>query len=180
MNTGNSPQGRIGVLCGSEAAARCPDPANRKHRICVCMSPRSLACALALMTGILSASAPPYTIDWWTVDGGGGDGSGGTFTLSGTAGQPDAGILGGGTLDGGFWGLIGPVPTELTITLIGANVFISWPSPSTGFNLQVCTDLVAGNWSYYAGPPNIQDNGIIKSLTVPASATPHYYRLRNP
>lgn len=135
---------------------------------------------LPLLAGALAAQAQPFTIDWWTVDGGGGDGSGGTFTLSGTAGQPDAGILGGGMLDGGFWALIAPVPQELTITRLGANVFISWPSPSTGFNLQVCTDLVAGSWTYYVGPPNIQDNGIIKSLTVPASATPHYYRLISP
>ena len=124
---------------------------------------------LSLLAGSLTALAPPYTIDWWTVDGGGGDGTGGTFTLSGTAGQPDAGIMDGGVLVGGFWALIAPVPVELTITRIGANVFISWPSPSTGFNLQVCTDLVAGNWTYYAGPPNIQDNGVIKSLTVPPS-----------
>ena len=49
-----------------------------------------------------------YTIDWWTVDGGGQtqpDGAG-DYTLSGTTGQPDAdGWPGGGyTLSGGFWG----------------------------------------------------------------------------
>ena len=141
---------------------------------------QNIICAAILFVA-LAASAPPYTIDWWTVDGGGGmDGSGGTFTLSGTAGQPDAGTLGGGILEGGFWGLIGPVPMDLTITRIGANVLISWRSPSTGFNLQVCTDLVVGNWSYYVGPPGIQDNGITKSLTLSASAIPHYYRLKNP
>jgi len=136
------------------------------------------AAAIVLVTSV--ALAPPYTIDWWTVDGGGGDGSGGAFTLSGTAGQPDAGILDGGVLVGGFWALIAPVPVELAITQTGGNVFISWPSPSTGFNLQVRTSLVAGNWTYYVGPPNIQDNGVIKSLTLTASATPHYYRLSNP
>ena len=136
---------------------------------------------LALLAGLLSASAPPYTIDWWTVDGGGGTGTGGSFELSGTAGQPDAGIMDGGALDGGFWALIAPVPMDLTITRIGGNVFISWPSPSTGFNLQVCTDLILGNWTYYGvGPPAIQDNGSIKSLTLPPTAIPHYYRLKNP
>lgn len=135
---------------------------------------------LPLIAGTLTALAPPYTIDWWTVDGGGGDGSGGPFTVSGTAGQPDAGVMDGGVLDGGFWALIAPVPMDLSITRIGANVFISWPSPSTGFNLQVCTDLVAGNWTYYVGPPNVQDNGTIKSLTLPPTAVPHYYRLKNP
>ena len=49
--------------------------------------------SLPLLAGSLTAFAPPYTIDWWTVDGGGGDGTGGTFIVSGTVGQPDAGIL---------------------------------------------------------------------------------------
>jgi hypothetical protein len=46
-----------------------------------------------------------YTIDWCTIDGGGGDTFGGTFTLSGTIGQPDAGVHAGGTfqVSGGYW-----------------------------------------------------------------------------
>jgi len=41
----------------------------------------------------------------WTVDGGGGRLSGGPWTLAGTFGQPDAGVLAGATftLQGGFW-----------------------------------------------------------------------------
>jgi hypothetical protein len=47
-----------------------------------------------------------YSIDWHTVDGGGGTSAGGVYTVSGTVGQPDAGKLSGGsyTLEGGFWG----------------------------------------------------------------------------
>ncbi len=47
-----------------------------------------------------------YDLSWWTVDGGGGAAEGGAFTLAGTAGQPDAGVVSGGTytLGGGFWG----------------------------------------------------------------------------
>ena len=62
-----------------------------------------LAASLLLPT---QAKAQPYAIDWWTVDGGGGEVSGGTFVLRGTAGQPDAGpaLTGGAfTLRGGFW-----------------------------------------------------------------------------
>jgi hypothetical protein len=46
-----------------------------------------------------------FTIDWFTLDGGGGSSSGGTFSLSATIGQPDAGAMSGGafTLGGGFW-----------------------------------------------------------------------------
>jgi hypothetical protein len=48
-----------------------------------------------------------YTIDWYTIDGGGAlNGNGGSYSLSGAIGQPDAGASGGGsyTLVGGFWG----------------------------------------------------------------------------
>jgi hypothetical protein len=48
-----------------------------------------------------------YSIEWYTIDGGGAMFStGGSYSLGGSIGQPDAGSLGGGsyTLNGGFWG----------------------------------------------------------------------------
>lgn len=47
-----------------------------------------------------------FDLSWHTVDGGGGMNSAGSdFKLSGTIGQPDAGVLTGGDfeLTGGFW-----------------------------------------------------------------------------
>jgi hypothetical protein len=46
-----------------------------------------------------------YSIDWYTIDGGGGTSSSGPYTLSGTIGQPDAGWMRGGDYEllGGFW-----------------------------------------------------------------------------
>jgi hypothetical protein len=47
------------------------------------------------------------TLTWWTVDGGGREGCGGTYVLRGTAGQADAGTaMSGGRYEmvGGFWG----------------------------------------------------------------------------
>jgi hypothetical protein len=51
------------------------------------------------------AHAQSFAIPWWTVDGGGGTSTGGGYTLSGTIGQPDAGMMTGGgySLIGGFW-----------------------------------------------------------------------------
>lgn len=53
------------------------------------------------------ATTATYAMPWWTVDGGGVSGSaGGSYTMSGTAGQPDAGLRQSGgvyTLSGGFW-----------------------------------------------------------------------------
>lgn len=58
-----------------------------------------------LVVGVAIAAPLAYTLDWWTADSGGGSSSGGSYSLSGTIGQPDAGLLTGGqyTLGGGFW-----------------------------------------------------------------------------
>ena len=80
----------------------------------------SIACLLLVaVTGIALAQTNGYDLTWWTVDGGGGSATGGSYTLSGTIGQPDAGNLSNGdyTLTGGFWGGVsgasppGPTPT---------------------------------------------------------------------
>lgn len=55
----------------------------------------------------LAQSGGGYDLSWSTIDGGGYTFSaGGDYTLGGTIGQPDAGVLSGGsyTLAGGFWG----------------------------------------------------------------------------
>ena len=56
---------------------------------------------------VASTEQAGYEISWYTVDGGGATlSTGGGYTLGGTAGQPDAGVLAGGgyVLAGGFWG----------------------------------------------------------------------------
>ena len=47
-----------------------------------------------------------YSVSWWTVDGGGGQSSGGPYLVKGTTGQADAGsAMNGGRyqVSGGFW-----------------------------------------------------------------------------
>lgn len=66
------------------------------------------ATAVATLAGLASGStlAGTYDLTWNTVDGGGLMGStGGTFAVSGTIGQPDAGAMTGGNYSvvGGFW-----------------------------------------------------------------------------
>jgi len=66
------------------------------------------ACCLLLAAVVvpLALAQMDYDLSWWTVDGGGATlSSGGGYRLSGTAGQPDAGVLEGDgtTLLGGFW-----------------------------------------------------------------------------
>lgn len=46
-----------------------------------------------------------YAIEWSTIDGGGGQSTGGQYVLMGTIGQPDAAYSAGGPYEllGGFW-----------------------------------------------------------------------------
>ena len=79
-----------------------------KHRLIAAVA---IILAFALLSiGVAVAHAQtggPYDLTWSTVDGGGEMFStGGVYTLGGTVGQPDAGVLAGGdySLGGGFWG----------------------------------------------------------------------------
>jgi hypothetical protein len=60
---------------------------------------------LLILQTARAASDAPYSLDWWTVDTGGGASSGGAYSLNGTIGQTDAGSLRGEdyALSGGFW-----------------------------------------------------------------------------
>ena len=66
-----------------------------------------LIMALAALTAPILAEppAPSYTVTRHTIGAGGGTSLGGTFRLSATIGQPDAGTLNGNGYDliGGFW-----------------------------------------------------------------------------
>jgi hypothetical protein len=78
--------------------------------------------ATALLVGAAAAAAAVnsgYTLDWFTVDGGGGTSNGGSYALSGSSGQPEAGTLTGGgyTLRGGFWGAA-PAGNQLYLPLV--------------------------------------------------------------
>jgi hypothetical protein len=131
------------------------------------------------------ASAQNYSIDWSTIDGGGGTSTGGVYSVSGTIGQPDAGTMSGGSfsLTGGFWSLLSVVQTAggplLSITLTTTNTaMVSWPSPSTGFQLQQNTNSVASvNWS---NTPAATDNGTIKYIIVNPPTGNRFYRLFKP
>jgi hypothetical protein len=62
--------------------------------------------ALISLSSFAAAQIAGFSLSWWTVDSGGGTSEGGSYSLSGTIGQPDAGTFSGGNyhLEGGFWG----------------------------------------------------------------------------
>lgn len=131
-----------------------------------------------------AARAQQYSIDWYSLDGGGGISTGGIYAVSGTIGQPDAGAMTGGqfALTGGFWALYAlqtPGAPLLGIMLTPTNtVMVYWPSPSTGFNPQVNTNLATADWVTPA--ETVQDNGTLKYLIVNPRAGSRFYRLKNP
>ncbi len=68
----------------------------------------------AVLVGASAASAQSFDLSWFTIDGGGAMfTAGGDFELSGTIGQPDAGMaMSGGSFEliGGFWPGAGASP----------------------------------------------------------------------
>jgi hypothetical protein len=143
-----------------------------------------VAALVLVLRAAAVASAQNFSLDWFSVDGGGGTSTGGVYRVSGTIGQPDAGItLTGGSysLDGGFWGIIAaiPVPSVPRLTILRSatsSVVISWPSPSTGWVLWQNTNVNTANWSEVLTPPN--DDGTTKSVTVAPPLGSRFYRLR--
>ena len=103
------------------------------------------------------ASAQSYSIDWYKIAAGGGTSTGGTYQVSGTIGQPDAGsaMSGGGySITGGFWSLYAvqtPGAPTLTITCSGNQAIVSWPPSVTGWTLQTNVNLTTPTWGNYLG-----------------------------
>ena len=66
----------------------------------------------------------PYEMSWYTIDGGGGTSSGGSYTLTGTIGQADAGYHDEAPYEllGGFW-VGGPL---CIVNLKDFAAFASW------------------------------------------------------
>lgn len=93
----------------------------KRKMILIALTMVTLGAALALGNAPTFAKpADTYTVDWYTMDGGGTTSlSSGTYTLSGTIGQFDAGTESGGSyqLNGGFWGWVASL-SKLFLPLI--------------------------------------------------------------
>jgi hypothetical protein len=125
-----------------------------------------------------------YSIDWYTIDGGGGTSTGGVYSISGTIGQPDAGRLSGGiyTLEGGFWNIVAlqtPGAPRLTVIRTGASVVVSWPEAGAA-NFRLNFSPALGTTPWQPDPSlTITNNGII-SVTVPSPSGHRFYQLIKP
>jgi hypothetical protein len=139
-----------------------------------------------LVLAMPALHAQSYSIDWYKVSGGGGTSTGGTYQVSGTVGQHDAGgAMSGGSysLTGGFWSLIAVVQTAgaptLTITHPGNSVTVSWPLGSGGYALQQNNSVAnSAGWSAYGG--TVTTNNGVCSITLTAPAGTLFFRLKTP
>src|SRR5712672_1472020 len=102
------------------------------------MKPRAILKILPAVVMLCTATvggAQNYAIDWYSIDGGGGNSTNNQYSLSGTIGQPDAGHMSGGsfTLDGGFWGIVAAVqspgsPLLRVIRTSTNTIVVAWPN----------------------------------------------------
>jgi hypothetical protein len=144
------------------------------------LSGRSLFAAL-----IMSAASPALgAVDatWHTIDGGGGvsRSADGRFSVSGTAGQPDAGVKADNAsrfaLVGGFWYAETVFcGCTLTVASSGGNIIVSWPFDLSGCVLEYA-EAMSENAVWQAVSP--QPTG--RSYTTPATGAQRYFRLRSP
>lgn len=146
-------------------------------------------CLTAFAASVLMSHAQAQSaIDWLTVDGGGGVQSSANYVVNFTAGQTDVGSAAASSanyqITPGFWALedMGPATglPELSITLKGGNVVLSWPSPSTGFQLQHTDSLDVTPATWVTPLILISDDGFNKSASVPHDQLKRFYRLRRP
>lgn len=153
------------------------------------LATRQMTALTLLALATASASAQTYSIDWFTIDGGGGTSSGGAYSLNGTIGQPDAGVMSGGvySLTGGFWGIVQAIQTPGTPLLSierlpNGNVRLFWNANATGFVLDQSLGLNASPsptlWTPVSFP--YQTNASQISVIAQPSPDQRYFRLRKP
>ena len=141
-----------------------------------------------MMAGLLLATsalhAQSYTIDWYKVSGGGGTSTGGTYQVSGTIGQHDAGgpMTGGNySLTGGFWALFSVVQTPgaptLYISHAGNTVTVYWQAVS-GWSLQQNNSLtLPANWTVNSSWTTSNGTNYLNLTSPPGNL---FFRLSNP
>jgi hypothetical protein len=143
-----------------------------------------LLCGLAVAAWPSIASAQNYSIDWHSIDAGGGTSSGGAFTLAGTIGEPESILMSGGSysLEGGFWAILSVVtnPGEpfLRVMLTGTNtVVVAWPVAFSAYSLQQTADLNSAAWSNASQVPVVV--GEENQVVLPLNPGNTFFRLKS-
>ncbi len=140
-----------------------------------------LAMAAGLLTAVVAWSAPDSPSR--SIASGGGTSAGGSFVISGTIGQADAGLSAGGAfaVEGGFWGGAYAVQSIgaplLSVTGVGTNAQFTWLDANASFVLESANSLTPPvTWSLVPNAP-VDSNGQ-RSVTLPGTSGIRFYRLR--
>ncbi len=150
-------------------------------RLCV-----GVLLAGSALWGLARTDAQDLTLDWSSIEGGGGVSLGAAYALSGTIGQPDAGRMTGGDfgLEGGFWAVVAgePLPEapRLSITHEAETIVISWPRSAAGFALEETAALLVPRPDWEAVTLPVQTNASGVSVTVAVPVGTRFYRLVRP
>jgi hypothetical protein len=143
-----------------------------------------MATALALEASSRAQSGGEFSLLSSCLSGGGSTSSGGGFSITGSAGQHDAGRMVGlnFAIEGGFWHgmqlLQAPGGPQLKLRIVGVNAVISWPLSAVGYQLQSCPDLHAKTWA--SERVTIVDNADEHTVTLPAQGVVKFFRLKKP
>jgi len=140
--------------------------------------------AMILLFALSLQVRAQYQITSSTIGGGGGASTGGVYTVTGTLGQPDTGVLSGGpyTLAAGFWSSAVVVPVEgsplLRVEQNNPQIILAWPNPSTGFQLQSSPGLSVPIWSDLNAPTVVVGQEL--QATLPMEPGVRFFRLHKP
>jgi hypothetical protein len=141
-------------------------------------------CAVIAAGLACSAIAQNYSIDWYSIGGGGGTSTGGVYSVSGTIGRPALGKSTGGnySLESGFWSIVTVLQTPggpvLTLVRSGENVILSWPDDNSGFRLEQTTSVAEpASWAV-PGQMTTSTNAGVITVTTPGTAGYLFFRLK--
>jgi Immunoglobulin I-set domain/Immunoglobulin domain len=126
----------------------------------------------------LRATGQTYSVDWFTVAGGGGTSTGSIYSVSGTFGQPDAGqpMAGSGySVTSGFWSLYAPVGPVLVTTPPTNTLAVAGSSPVLSVTLSG-TPPFSLQW-YFNGTPLSNATNATLTLTNFAATNAGSYTL---
>jgi hypothetical protein len=140
-----------------------------------------LVCFCFLLSAFCFSAWGQYSIDWHTIDGGGGMSTGTVYSVTGTIGQPDAGgpmTNGQYSVTGGFWALptavqVTNAPTLTIVPALAGQATISWTPATPGYVLQETLSLSPTNWINSV-------SGSTNPIGVPATLPTKFYRLFKP
>jgi len=139
---------------------------------------------ILLLLAASAVHAQQYSIGWYKIAGGGGTSTNGQYSVSGTIGQPDAGMaMSGGSfsVSGGFWSLISVVQTvgapTLLISHFGNTVTVYWQDVA-GWSLQQNNNLASpSNWSASGGVLNSNGTNYLNVISPTGNL---FFRLQHP